>query len=290
MTLKNGLRICINWPLIRSKMRNLHKYEELFPDEFDAEMKRSPIVYCAFGPMEYHSAHGALGMDPVKGYEMCLRAAEISGGIVFPMIPFAPSVAPSPAGFVMDKPASREDIRNSARISYPSIYTSIEVCEKLYHELFESFAEDIGFKVCVVMGSHGPAGDLAKKIAGKNPLFKGMKIVSAGSLTHNQDLVDAEYKRLGIAHISHGGMWESAMLMASNPEFVNPEKLKNAVPGAYEKYMFEKYGKHTVPTYEEIKKVSIEFGEKLIQTAAERIAAEALKALEEMRNNEPEKR
>ena len=65
-------------------MRNLHKYEELFPDEFDAELKRSPIVYCAFGPVEYHGAHGALGMDPVKGYEMCLRAAAISGGIVFP--------------------------------------------------------------------------------------------------------------------------------------------------------------------------------------------------------------
>ena len=74
-------------------MRNLHKYEELFPDEFDAELKRSPIIYCAFGPMEYHCAHSALGIDPVKGYEMCLRAAVISGGIVFPMIPIAPSGA-----------------------------------------------------------------------------------------------------------------------------------------------------------------------------------------------------
>jgi len=263
-------------------MRNMHKYDELFPDEFDAELKRSPIVYCAFGPMEYHCAHAALGMDPAKGYEMCLRAAEISGGIVFPMIPIAPNVEIAPDGKFYDTLASRDELRKVAKIVPSSVFTSIDVCEKLYYDLFESFAEDIGFKVCVFMGSHGPAVMLAKKIAKENPVFKGMKIIMAGSLSHNQDLVEAEYKRLGIPRISHGGMWESAMFMASNPEFVNPEKLKDAVPGAYEKYMFKNYGKHVVPTYEEIKQVSLEFGERLVQTSAERIAAEALKALKEM--------
>jgi len=72
------------------------------------------------------------------------------------------------------------------------------------------------------------------------------------------------------------------MFMVSNPEFVNPEKLKNAVPGGYEKYTAKTYGPHTVPDYEEISKVSLEFGERLVQTAAERIAADALKALKEM--------
>ena len=263
-------------------MRNLHKYEELFPDEFKAELKRSPIIYCAFGPMEYHCAHAALGIDPIKGYEMCLRAAEISGGIVFPMMSIAPNVAAGPKGFIMNKPANRTDIRKMAEISYPSIYTSMEVCEKLYTELLENFSEDIGFKVCVLMGSHGPAGDLSRKIARENPVVKGMKIISAGSLTHNADLVAAEYKRLGIANSGHGGMWEAAMFMATNPEYVNPEKLKDAVPGAYEKYMFKNYGPHTVPTYGEIKNVSLELGNRLVQTAAERIAAEALKALGEM--------
>jgi len=265
-------------------MRNMHKYEELFPDEFEAEIKKSPIIYCAFGPVEYHCAHSALGADPVKGYEMCLRAAAISGGIVFPMIPIAPSVAASPTGYIMDKPANRDEIHEMAYVSYPSVFTSIDICEKLYYELFETFAEDIGFKVCVVMGSHGPATALSKKIAEATPVFKGMKIISAGSLTHNMDLVKAEYKRLGISRISHGGMWESAMFMASNPEFVNPEKLKDAVPGAYEKYMFKAYGPEVVPDYEEIKKVSLEFGEKLVQTTAERIAKEAIKALKEIMN------
>jgi creatinine amidohydrolase/Fe(II)-dependent formamide hydrolase-like protein len=251
-------------------MRNLHKYEELFPDEFAAEVKRKPIVYCSFGPVEYHGPHGALGMDYLKGYEICLRAVEISGGIVYPVLPIAPGGNPL---------MNRDKLRAISKISYPSVFTSAELCEKLYAELFETFAEDIGFKVCVVMGSHGPAGILAKKIAAENPSLKGMKIIAAGSLSHNQDLIKAEYARLGIPRISHGGMWESAMLMVSNPELVDPEKLKAVPPGPAEEYSDKKYGPHTRPHYGEISKVSREFGERLIQTAAERIAAEALAAL-----------
>ncbi len=254
-------------------MRNLHKYEELLPDEFAEELRHSPIIYCAFGPMEYHCSHAALGMDPVKGYEICLRAAEISGGIVFPMIPIAPT------GHTMRKSENRDELRKIGKYMKPSVFSSIDICERLYYELFETFAEDIGFKVCVVMGSHGPAGVLAKAIAEKHPTLKGMKILNASSLSHTRDLVNTEYERLNISRISHGGMWESAMLMASNPELVDPEKLRDAIPGAYEKHMFKEYGKHTVPDYEEIKKVSVEFGSKLVQTAAKRIAAEAQKAL-----------
>jgi len=174
---------------------------------------------------------------------------------------------------------NRDEIRKIACECHPSVFTSVDICEKLYCELFESFAEDIGFKVCVAMGSHGPAGALVRKIAEATPVIKGMKIVKTGSLSHNMDVVNAEYERLGIARISHGGMWESAMYMVSNPEFVNPGKLKNAVPGSYEKYMIKTHGAHTVPNYDEIKKVSLEFGERLVQTTAERIAADALEAL-----------
>ncbi|MDD5727473.1 MAG: creatininase family protein [Victivallales bacterium] len=260
-------------------MRNLHKYEELFPDEFAAELKRRPLVYCTFGPLEYHGPHGALGMDPVKGYEICLRAAEISGGIVFPIIPFAPSVKTDKNGFVFNDFAHRADIRAMAKTLFPSIYTSIEVCEALYYELFENFAEDIGFKVCVVMGSHGPAGALTEKIVRKTPVFKGMKIIGAGSLSHNRDLVVKEYAKRGIPHISHGGMWEASMYMTVNPELVDPQKIKTAVPGLYEQYIFEKYERHAVPDYEEINQVSAEFGEELVRTSAERIAAAAMDAL-----------
>lgn len=254
-------------------MRNLHKYEELFPDEFVAEVKRCPIIYCSFGPVEYHGAHGGLGMDYLKGYEICLRAVKISGGILYPPIPIAPGGNPL---------KNRAELREIAEIAYPSVFTSADICEKLYTELLETFAEDLGFKVCVVMGSHGPAGILAKKIAAESASLKTMKVVAAGSLSHNLDIVKEEYERLGIKRISHAGMWESSMLMVSNPEFVDPEKLKTIPPGPPEHYSDEKYGPHARPYYDEISKSSRDFGERLIQTAAERIAADALAALAEM--------
>lgn len=251
-------------------MRNMHKYEELFPDEFEEEIKRRPIIYISFGPVEYHWPHGGLGMDLLKGYEICLRAAEISGGIVYPAVPVAPGGNP---------PLNREELRARGKLFSPGIFISVEACEMLYSELLEAFAEDIGFKVCVIMGSHAPAGKLAKKIAGEGKQIKGMKVISAGSMTHNRDVLNEEYRKLGIEKPRHGGMWESAMLMASNPEFVDPEKIKNAPYGEYEKHTIEKHGSGKIPSYEEISKVSREFGVRLVQAAAERIAAEALEAL-----------
>ncbi len=241
-------------------MRNLHKYEEIFPDEFEAEMERSPIIYISFAPVEYHGPHGGLGMDLLKGYDICLRAAEISGGIVYPVVPVAPPGNPQ-----------------AGRLHSPSVFISFETCDKLFRELLEVFAEYIGFKVCVIMGSHGPAGKLAREIAGESGEIKGMKVLAAGSSTHNRDLIDEEYGKLGIARTSHGGMWESAMLMASSTEFVDPEKIKGDPLGPPEERTAR--DAQIEADYEEISKVSVEFGEKLVQTAAERIAAGALELL-----------
>ncbi len=255
-------------------MRHMHRYEELFPDELYAEVERCPIVYLSFGPLEYHGPHGGLGMDLLKGYEICERAVDITGGIVYPVIPVAPK----------NKAMTRDQTRQKGYVS-GSLFISGEVCRKLYEELMEALAEDIGFKVCVVMGSHMPATHLAQKIAEENPVSEKMRIIPAGSLTHNQDLVFQEYEKLGIKRINHGGAWESSMLMVSNPEFVDPQKLKTIPPGPVEKATIEKWGAHVLPTYEEISKVSVEFGELLVQKAAERIAAEASAALEEMRKS-----
>ena len=75
-------------------MRDKRKYEELFPEEFAEIMAKTPIAYWACGPMEYHGLQNTLGIDPCKAYEICLRAADLSGGVVFPMVPFAPGGAP----------------------------------------------------------------------------------------------------------------------------------------------------------------------------------------------------
>ena len=62
----------------------MHKYEELTPYEFDQEKERASIIYVAAGPLEYHEECNILGLDTNKGYDWCLAAAEITGGICFP--------------------------------------------------------------------------------------------------------------------------------------------------------------------------------------------------------------
>ena len=62
--------------------KNLHKYEELTPFEFNREKERASIIYLASGPLEFHEECNALGVDAFKGYDWCLAAAEKTGGIV----------------------------------------------------------------------------------------------------------------------------------------------------------------------------------------------------------------
>ncbi len=142
-------------------------------------------------------------------------------------------VPAAPAGDPLVK--SRDELRTVGRQYSPGVFISADACRQLYGELLEVFAEDIGFKVCVIMGLHGPAGKLAMEIAGESREVKGMKVLPAGSLTHNRDVLDEEYGKLGVARVRHRGVWELAMLMASGAEFVDPGKIKGDPQGPHEK-------------------------------------------------------
>lgn len=252
-------------------MRNMHKYEELLPREFDAEKERSSVVYIAMGPMEYHGVYNSLGIDPVKTYDICLRAVEITGGIVFPMLPVAPGGSPP-----LKLPELRKKIADLGENYYPSIMTSIDICEKLYRELLESFAIDLGFKICVACGGHGPARTLIKKIVDEyNGNIYGMKVIAAGSLSHNLEFIKAEYQKLGLdlkEHpVAHGGLWETAMNMGVKSEYFSAEATQNPE--------CEKFRKYPDSRIEELKHASRELGGRINQFTAERIAEDVEETL-----------
>jgi hypothetical protein len=96
----------------------------------------------------------------------------------------------------------------------PSLWVSRELCERIYVELMESMA-DMGFKVCMALGGHYPADlllrDLEKRMNGRigNMLFYG-----GGTCELLKDEIEKMAKddpTLG----GHGGMWESALVMAA---------------------------------------------------------------------------
>ena len=47
--------------------RNLHKYEELFPEEFYEVQQRAPIVYLPIGAPEEHGLQKCVGCRSVDG-------------------------------------------------------------------------------------------------------------------------------------------------------------------------------------------------------------------------------
>ena len=274
--------------------RNMHKYEELTPYEFNQEKERASIIYVAAGPVEYHEECNALGIDPCKGYEWCLDAAEITGGIVFPMLPVAP------AGKVPF--ATKEQIQERYDVphftdeyqrlpgTYPGVFFGREVCYALYKELLDALALEMKFKLCVFFGAHGPAGWMIKEIVkeeqkGAGELqtesgsvvgeYKGMQVMVVGSTDYNRDLIQDFYAKNEISRINHGGLWEAAINYAINPEYFQPELLDaKKYPQHYGALQEEHTEGCVRPVLSEYRKFTPEFAEQLYHTTAQRFAAD----------------
>jgi creatinine amidohydrolase/Fe(II)-dependent formamide hydrolase-like protein len=60
------------------------RWEEMLPDELLEAIGACPVCYVAYGLAEPHGAYNALGLDWLKAYALCERAAEAHGGVVAP--------------------------------------------------------------------------------------------------------------------------------------------------------------------------------------------------------------
>lgn len=253
-------------------MRHPNKMEELLPQDFEAEKKLYPVIYLPFAPVEYHGCHVTLNSDTAKGYEMCLRAAKITGGLVYPLLPIAPIGHPP-----MERDGIHDFMRNN---NYPGVFISASLCRRLLFEMLDVFAEDLNFKVCVMCGSHGPAETLAKEICQEfKNIYKGMKITACGSLSHSKDIIQAEYEKLGIPRIRHGGCWETAMLYACRDDFFCPEIVNKTWPESFKDIPNEHFDGNTEITRAELRQVTTGFGNKIMDISAKRIAAEVIELL-----------
>lgn len=58
--------------------------ELLRPSQIADEMARCPRVWVPLGTIEYHSHHLPVGLDGLQAHGLCLDAAEIAGGLVYP--------------------------------------------------------------------------------------------------------------------------------------------------------------------------------------------------------------
>jgi creatinine amidohydrolase len=243
-----------------SRTGRSHKYEELLPEQFYEELKRAPIAYWGCGAMEEHGLQNPLGADPGVAYETCLRAVEISGGILFPMVPFGPAGIP---GY------SREELRSRTKDLYPpSLWTSRETCKRLYIELLESLA-DLGFVACAAFGGHWPCDSLLQEIHKElEGRVRQMKFWGGGTVSLLRDVLDEHQKKDPLSS-GHGMMWETSIIMAVYPGSVDPRRAlrikENAMPSQLKNQPQEKL--HYILSS------NAQLGERLINTAAQRLAS-----------------
>jgi creatinine amidohydrolase len=58
------------------------------PAQVEAAMRRFPVVYVPFGPIEWHGPHLPLGVDALKAHGILIRTARRFGGVVYPPVYF----------------------------------------------------------------------------------------------------------------------------------------------------------------------------------------------------------
>ena len=58
--------------------------ELLRPGQIAAEIARCPRIWLPLGTIEYHGHHLPVGLDGLQAHGLCLDAAEMAGGLVYP--------------------------------------------------------------------------------------------------------------------------------------------------------------------------------------------------------------
>ncbi|MBC7327780.1 creatininase family protein [bacterium] len=111
------------------------KLEEMKPNEIDEMLNRAPIVYIPWGSLEWHGVQNPIGLDALKVYYLCLRAAERTGGVVFPPVFCGYETMKPYLGFKKTIEISKETVQALAR----------EYLEQLYDE---------GFRIFVILMGH----------------------------------------------------------------------------------------------------------------------------------------
>ena len=87
-----------------------HRFERLRPREIWQSLEVFPCVYVPSGPLEWHGLQNPIGLDAIKAQALCQRAAERSGGLVFPATHVHAHTVPWPLGM----PAQPDLVKDQA--------------------------------------------------------------------------------------------------------------------------------------------------------------------------------
>jgi creatinine amidohydrolase len=70
----------------RQESLDRHRLQLLRPHEIAARLEECSVVFLPLGTLEFHARHLPIGLDALNAEEICLRAAEEQGGLVYPTL------------------------------------------------------------------------------------------------------------------------------------------------------------------------------------------------------------
>jgi creatinine amidohydrolase len=177
------------------------RFEESTPGRVAELIERAPVAYVPLGALEWHGEHGPLGLDGIKAHHLCERAAERTGGVVFPPVFWgAFDTMPFPFTFHFER----------------------KQLEPLVPRLLTHLSE-WGFQVIVLLSGHYPPTQIKMLREACRSFNRKGTAISIG-VAEMAFATDIEY--FG----DHAGMWESSMMLAIQPEWVDLTAMPAGLP------------------------------------------------------------
>ncbi|MCP4761080.1 MAG: creatininase family protein [archaeon] len=174
-------------------------YMESTPAEMEEMIKKNPIAYIPFGALEWHSTHNVLGTDSIISSEICKRSIEITGGVLFPCVNWGAF--------------------NTMNFPYTYRFSKKSLIKMTRQIVKQSY--NWGFKILVLLTGHYPSAQIKQVRKAAEKYSKKYENFHAIGIAEQCLVPDMNF--LG----DHAAMWETSMMMAINPDWVNLEVLPN---------------------------------------------------------------
>jgi creatinine amidohydrolase len=171
-----------------------NNYAALRPDQLAERIAAVPVAYVPWGALEWHSFHLPVGLDGFTAEGIAQRAAERTGGVVLPTM-FLPITA----------------LPHRFSISFKADTVRV-VLDQLLAELARA-----GFRVVVVLSGHYAQGhELVLMDAAEAAMQQhGVPVLAVPPLA-----------LLGEEYLDHAGRWETAQLLALDPQLVDLHRFR----------------------------------------------------------------
>ncbi len=221
-------------------------YMESKPLELEDMIKKNPIAYIPFGALEWHGEQNVLGVDSIKATEICRRSAKITGGVLFPCVNYGAF--------------------QTMKFPYTLRFKKRPYC-KMTKNLVKSLY-DWGFRIIILLTGHYPEAQIQQVKKAARTISKKHADCFALGIAEQCLVPDLGY--FG----DHAAKWETSMMLAMNPDFVDLERLPSGL--SYP----ERTIRHGVWGIDPKEHASKEIGEKVLNEIVKKLSQAVLKVKE----------